>query len=93
MSKSVISVTVYQKENTVYKSPITVGVPINSRTVISPVPHPGATSMVGENGEAADPTISEKVYACINVVTPSNAGSKAYFVSQTVADLISDINS
>lgn len=95
MSKPVISVVVYQIGDIVHNPPITVGVPINSKTVIVPVPHPAPAwdAMVGLNGEKVATEVAPYVYACINVNTSSNAGTQAYFTSSTVAALISDINS
>lgn len=84
-----VKVTVYQKGNTPYPNPLTEGAPINGgRTIVSEVPHPGATAMIGQNGEQADPSIAEKVYSCINVINPSNAGTTAWFCAETVETII-----
>jgi len=95
MSKPIISVTVYQVGNIVHNPPITIGVPINSKTVVTPVKHPSPDwlAMVGVDGQAPDPSIAPYVYGCIAVPLASNAGVTSYFVAQTVAQIIADVNS
>lgn len=95
MSKPVISVTCYQLDGITHNPPLTIGVPVNSKTLITPVTHPSPNwdAGVGPNGERPNPEVAPYVYACIAFNTPSNAGSSVGFVSQTVAALIADINS
>ena len=99
MTKSIISVTCYQIGNVVHNPALTIGITVSSiRMPLISVPNTnpetnGNVGMVGANGEAPAASIAPLVYGCINVISPSNAGTVAHFVTQTVAAIIADINS
>lgn len=83
------SVTVYQKGDIVHNPPLTEAVPLTYATA-SPVTHPETRwlDMVGANGERPDASIAPYVYGVINVPTPSQAGTTAWFIAETVASIV-----
>lgn len=83
------SVTVYQVGLVSHNPPLTLAVPLTYSSV-APVTHPETRwfDMVGANGESPNADIAPYVYGCINVPNPSQAGTTAWFVAETVASIV-----
>lgn len=88
MAKQVVNVLVYQVGRTVLRTPQTFGVSASGiRTSIQP-----STPLRPARDLGLDPSLDYRVYACIPQLNPSGAGVTYLFTNQTVASIVSDIN-
>lgn len=91
MSKT-LSVLVYQEGNIAFRNPEQRGIVASAiRSQIIPTWNGGSPKPIEETG-VADLATALKVYAAIDVITPSNAGVKRVYTSQTVAQILSQLN-